>query len=71
MEKYQIFHLKIIDFTAVKYCSILHGRVCVMSFVSRDCVDSSVKNYGMTRELMDLVVTACASVCSTDGCNGI
>ena len=25
-----IFHLKIIDFTAVKYCSILHGRVFVM-----------------------------------------
>ena len=25
------FHLKIIFFTAVKYCCILHGRVCVMS----------------------------------------
>ena len=24
------FHLKIINFTAVKYCCILHGRVCVM-----------------------------------------
>ena len=24
-------HLKIIIFTAVKYCCILHGRVCVMS----------------------------------------
>ena len=24
-----IFYLKIIIFTAVKYCSILHGRVCV------------------------------------------
>ena len=24
------FHLKIIIFTAVKYCSILHGHVCVM-----------------------------------------
>ena len=26
----KIFHLKIIIFTAVKYCNILHGRVCVM-----------------------------------------
>ena len=25
-----VFHLKIIIFTAVKNCSILHGRVCVM-----------------------------------------
>ena len=25
-----IFHLKINIFTAVKYCCILHGRVCVM-----------------------------------------
>ena len=25
-----IFHLKIIIFIAVKFCSILHGRVCVM-----------------------------------------
>ena len=25
-----IFHLKITIFTAVKYCSILHGHVCVM-----------------------------------------
>ena len=29
-KKFTIFHLKIIIFTAVKYCSILHGRVCVM-----------------------------------------
>ena len=28
------FHLKIIDFTAVKYFSILHGHVCVMMQVS-------------------------------------
>ena len=27
-----IFHLKIIVFTAVKYCCILHGRVCVMTY---------------------------------------
>ena len=26
-----IFHQKINIFTAVKYCCILHGRVCVMS----------------------------------------
>ena len=25
------FHLKINSFTAVKYCSILHGHICVMS----------------------------------------
>ena len=25
-----VFHLKINIFTAVKYCYILHGRVCVM-----------------------------------------
>ena len=29
-ENYHIFHLKIIVFTAVKYCSILHRRVFVM-----------------------------------------
>ena len=29
-EKNIIFHLKIEIFTAVKYCCILHGRVCVM-----------------------------------------
>ena len=28
-----IFHQKIIVFTAMKYCSILHRRVCVMIFV--------------------------------------
>ena len=28
------FHLKIITFTAVKYCCILHGRVCVMWYVT-------------------------------------
>ena len=26
-----LFHLKVIIFTTVKYCSILHGHVCVMS----------------------------------------
>ena len=30
-KKYIIFHLKMNIFTAVKYCCILHGRVCVMS----------------------------------------
>ena len=30
---YNYFHLKIIIFTAVKYCCILHGRVCVMSIL--------------------------------------
>ena len=31
-KKYNIiFHLKINIFTAVKYCCIFHGRVCVMS----------------------------------------
>ena len=29
-EKYKNNHLKINIFTAVKYCCILHGRVCVM-----------------------------------------
>ena len=33
-KKYQNFHLKIIIFTAVKYCSILHGHVCVMIICS-------------------------------------
>ena len=28
------FHLKIINFTAVKYCCILHGHVCVMNLCS-------------------------------------
>ena len=27
-----IFHLKIIIYTAVKYCSILHGHACVMLY---------------------------------------
>ena len=29
-EKIVFFHLEINIFTAVKYCCILHGRVCVM-----------------------------------------
>ena len=29
-KKYYIFYQKINIFTAVKYCCILHGRVCVM-----------------------------------------
>ena len=30
MKIYKKKHLKIIIFTAVKYCSILHGHICVM-----------------------------------------
>ena len=30
LKKYQNFYLKIIAFTAVKHCSILHRRVCAM-----------------------------------------
>ena len=30
MKNIIIFHLKINIFTAVKYCCILHGRVCLM-----------------------------------------
>ena len=33
MKIIKTFHLKIIIFTAVKYCSILHGRVFVMKQV--------------------------------------
>ena len=29
-----IFHLKINIFAAVKYCCVLHGRVCVMKHTS-------------------------------------
>ena len=32
MKIFKTFHLKIIIFTAVKYCCILHGRVCVMGY---------------------------------------
>ena len=31
-KKITIFHLKIILFTAVKYCRIKHRRVCIMDF---------------------------------------
>ena len=31
------FHLKIIIFTAVKYCCILHGRACLMCRTFLDC----------------------------------
>ena len=31
MKNIIIFHLKINIFAAVKYCCILHGRVCVMT----------------------------------------
>ena len=34
-ENITIFHTKIIIFTMVKYCSILHRRVCVMYLFSR------------------------------------
>ena len=39
-----IFHPKINIFTAVKYCCILHGRVCVMSDLVETCIfkDSSI-----------------------------
>ena len=30
MKNIKKFHLKMNSFTAVKYCCILHGRVCVM-----------------------------------------
>ena len=38
------FHLKMNIFTAVKYCCILHGRVCVMSVkaVDESCALSGV-----------------------------
>ena len=32
-----IFHLKIIFFTTLKNCSILHGRVFVMHYDSNGC----------------------------------
>ena len=38
-----IFHLKINIFTAVKYCCILHGRVCVLE---PDNVGTSWSRYG-------------------------
>ena len=31
-KRLHLFHLKINIFTVVKYCCILHGRVCVMTF---------------------------------------
>ena len=37
-EKYHNFHLKIIVFTAVKYCSILHRHVFVMSKTFRNSI---------------------------------
>ena len=46
-EKISHFHQKITIFTALKYCSILHGGVCVKSFIRRETVqcfsDSSRK----------------------------
>ena len=35
-KKITFFHLKIIVFIAVKYCCILHGRVCVMTSLGAD-----------------------------------
>ena len=35
-KKIYIFHLKINIFTAVKYCCILHGRVCVINLEQND-----------------------------------
>ena len=32
------FHLKINIFTAVKYCCILHGRVCVMETLHQSLI---------------------------------
>ena len=37
-----IFHLKINIFTAVKYCCILHGHVCIMASCCDACLASTV-----------------------------
>ena len=39
-----IFHLKITTFTAVKYCSILHGHVCVMMSMESPCYTEQTTN---------------------------
>ena len=41
---YHMFYLKIIDFTAVKYCSILHWHVFVMkSLLVSHCVSTPMQ----------------------------
>ena len=38
------FHLKIVIFIAVKYCSILHGHVCVMQNLQQCILLDTVGN---------------------------
>ena len=53
---YNNFHLKIIVFTAVKYCSILHRHVCVM------IIDFDINQTG-SAIFYSLVCSFCLSVC--------
>ena len=51
MKNIEQFHLKMNIFTAVKYCCILHGRVCVMHIIillfayTESRFSHDVKNY--------------------------
>ena len=47
------FHLKITIFTAVKYCSILHGHVCVMYLKTKTHV-----SFAVTAKLISVFVFA-------------
>ena len=60
-----IFHLKIIVFTAAKYCSILHRRVCVMKRLLPQNQKSEDRNIGMQLwdlELYKVYINGCLSV---------
>ena len=51
-----IFHLKINIFTAMKYCCILHGRVCVMCYLLY-CSSLAKKKKGIAYESQELRMT--------------
>ena len=64
-----IFHLKIIIFIAVKYCSILHGNVCVMlqfSALANKHFNILAKNMHVVCVLVSVSVLFSPSVCLDD-----
>ena len=51
MKNVIIFHQKFIVFTAMKYCSLLHMLVCLMSFSLTDAPDYVVARSGSLADL--------------------
>ena len=58
------FHLKMSIFTAVKYCCILHGRVCVMSMQFYEESHYQQLNQKNSALNMQLTYKLCTALCT-------